>query len=115
VELTLRRVLRREIARRWRSGLRLRFGLWLGAGLGLGGFLGVKWLLAWCGVRHDGFPFLEFPGAEPTVIDYSKAPINYKRLALENRAGQGADSVSSASPALTSAACPRSPSSAKMK
>ena len=44
-------------------GRRLWVGLWLAVGLVLGGFLGIKWLLAWCGIPHDGFPFLEFPGA----------------------------------------------------
>ena len=49
--------------------MRLRFLLWpcvglfrglLGAHRTLGGFLGVKWLLAWCGIPHDGLPFLKF-------------------------------------------------------
>jgi len=54
------------------------------------------------------------PMLEPT-INYKKSLVDYRRLALYRRGSQGADSVSSASPALTSAACPRSPSSAKMK
>jgi hypothetical protein len=55
------------------------------------------------------------PVLEPTTIDYKVTLIDYKRLALCTRGSQGADSVSSASPALTSAACPWSPSSASMK
>jgi len=55
------------------------------------------------------------PMLEPTTINYKKSLIDYRRLALYSLGGQGADSVSSASPALTSAACPRSPSSANMK
>lgn len=55
------------------------------------------------------------PVLGPTMINYKKVLVDYRRLALYTCGGHGADSASSASPALTSAACPRSPSSVNMK